>query len=272
MKPTTLVVTFLRKEFYDLGRRRLIFTIYLLLPFVLSVLPLVTVLGIRVSLESGIEDQEELESLLSSALEAIPELSDLDFEDAVTLYLLRQMSVILPMIPLILTTFSGAYSLIGEKTERTLEPLLATPLSDGQLLFAKIAALGLPAYGATLAGALVGMILTDLALYPQFGFLVLPTVNWLLTVFLLCPLVTLLGLLVTVWISARSTDVQSAQQLAGLLALPLVLFLVGAILKPLAFQSRGLAVVALMLGLLDLGLFFVVRGRFVREEILTRWR
>ena len=31
-------------------------------------------------------------------------------------------------------TFDGAYSIVGEKTTRSLEPLLATPISTAELL------------------------------------------------------------------------------------------------------------------------------------------
>lgn len=269
MKPR-LAVAFLKKELLDLGRRKTILSLYLAMPLLFSLLPLLIVMAIieasRQQAASGKPD--EIMTAIEQLVRSIPEFEKLPMEEAVTIFLLRQMTVMLAIVPMILTSITGSYSIIGEKLERTLEVLLATPLSDGEILFCKIAALGIPAYLATLAGAILGVIGIDLAL----GALVLPDRTWLLTVFLLCPLTLIMGLLLTFWISSRSTDVQSAQQLAGLLVLPVVTLVMASILRPLAYVGVGLLLFSGVLALLDLWLIRVVRARFDRERILTKWR
>jgi len=268
-----VIRAFLRKERLDLGRRKLVLSIYVGMPLFFALMPIGFAIGIRHAIASGeTDDLQDLLPLLERAIEAVPRLAMLPLGDAAALFLLRQTSLVLLLVPVVLTTFAGAYSIIGERTERTIEPLLATPLSDGQILLGKVAALGIPAYLATVAGASIAAVVADLALGPALGRVPLPDATWLVTILVLCPLMTVLGLLVSVWISARSIDVQSAQQLAGLLALPVVLMLVPAVARPALFARFGLAVLAAVLLLADVLLFRIVRSRFEREAILTRWR
>ena len=55
----------------------------------------------------------------------------------------------------------GAYSIVGEKLEKTLEPLLATPTTDGEILLGKVIAAFLPSVSAVYAGAVIFMVLMD---------------------------------------------------------------------------------------------------------------
>jgi ABC-2 type transport system permease protein len=62
-----------------------------------------------------------------------------------------------------LPTPIASYTLVGEKVERSLEPLLATPTTDSEILIGKGIAALLPAIGSVWAGSVVFMILMDLA-------------------------------------------------------------------------------------------------------------
>jgi hypothetical protein len=53
----------------------------------------------------------------------------------------------------------ASYSLVGEKIERSLEPLLATPATDGEILLGKGIAAFVPPVAAIWAGAVVFMAL-----------------------------------------------------------------------------------------------------------------
>jgi energy-coupling factor transporter ATP-binding protein EcfA2 len=72
----------------------------------------------------------------------------------------------------------SSYSIVGEKVEKSLEPLLATPATDGEILLGKSLASFLPSIGATYLGAVVFMVLIDVITGPQLGYLFYP--NWML--------------------------------------------------------------------------------------------
>jgi ABC-2 type transport system permease protein len=68
----------------------------------------------------------------------------------------------------------ASYSIVGEKVEKSLEPLLATPATDGEILLGKSLASFLPSIGATYFGATIFMVLIDVITQPQLGYLFCP--------------------------------------------------------------------------------------------------
>ena len=70
----------------------------------------------------------------------------LDPEGAVQAWIFQQFLVLLVLTPVAGSMSVAAYSVIGEKQARTLEPLLATPITTFELLAAKV--LGVAAAGA----------------------------------------------------------------------------------------------------------------------------
>ena len=59
------------------------------------------------------------------------------------------------LMPMILPSIIAAYSIVGEKTNHTLEPLLATPVKTWELLTAKMLASFIPSMVLTwLAGSI----------------------------------------------------------------------------------------------------------------------
>ncbi|HXT34223.1 MAG TPA: hypothetical protein VN837_01490, partial [Chloroflexota bacterium] len=56
----------------------------------------------------------------------------------------------------------ASYSLVGEKLQHSLEPLLAAPVSDDEILVGKGLAALLPTFAATYVGAVIFMALVDL--------------------------------------------------------------------------------------------------------------
>ena len=115
-----------------------------------------------------------------------PATADLDPEGAIQAWIFQQFLVLLVLAPIAASMSVAAYSVIGEKQARTLEPLLATPLTTFELLAAKVLGSLVPALGLTAAAfaAYVGAV----ALFAQpgvFAMLLLP--QPLAIVFLLMP-------------------------------------------------------------------------------------
>jgi ABC-2 type transport system permease protein len=171
-----------------------------------------------------------------------------------------------------LPTAIASYSLVGEKLEHSLEPLLAAPVTDGEILLGKCLAAVLPPLAAIYAGVVVFMALCDLATGQRLSRLYFP--NWTAAVILLVvvPLTAAMCVEFNVVISARVSDVRAAQQLGALAVVPFAAIYVGSEIGLVTLDRPTLAVIAGILAVVDVALFFASRATFQREQILTRWR
>jgi ABC-2 type transport system permease protein len=171
----------------------------------------------------------------------------------------------------IIPTAIASYSLVGEKVQKSLEPLLATPMTDGEILLGKIISGLLVPLVALYAGAALFMVLMDNFTHSTLGYYYYP--NSYIGVILLCtPLIALLSVELNVIISSRLNDVRSAQQLGSLLFLPLLGLYLASETGIFPFNDTNLLILAGALVVANVLLFGVARAIFQREEILTSWR
>ncbi len=166
----------------------------------------------------------------------------------------------------------SAYSIVGEKTEKSLEPLLATPTTDGEILLGKVLAAFLPTMIAIWAGAAVYMVLIDEITRGTLGYLYYPNAAIVVLLFALAPIVAVLAIEISVAVSSRVQDVRSAQQISGVLFLPFILLYVAAEIQVFPLDTDHLLLLAGILGLVALVTFRICRRVFDRETILTRWK
>jgi ABC-type transport system involved in multi-copper enzyme maturation permease subunit len=173
----------------------------------------------------------------------------------------------------LIPTTIASYSIVGEKVEKSLEPLLATPTTDTEILFGKgVAAFVLPMV-ALLGGAALFMGLTDVASFDFLGYYYFPNWNAVIVFFLMVPLAVVMSVEWNVLVSARVSDVRIAQQIGSLLLLPYGgVYVAGELdLIPLG-DTNALLMISGILAAIVLLLLFVVRATFRRDEILTKWK
>jgi ABC-2 type transport system permease protein len=166
----------------------------------------------------------------------------------------------------------ASYSLIGEKVQKSLEPLLATPTTDEEILAGKSIAAFLPAMVANYLGALVFMVLVDLFTYGTLNTYYFPNWNMAINLLLLAPLACLLSVGYNVLVSSRMNDVRSAQQLGTLILLPFGAVYFLSELKVLTLTTNNMLIMAAVLLAIDGIVFYLVKATFQREEILTKWK
>lgn len=162
------------------------------------------------------------------------------------------------------------YSIVGEKIEKSLEPLLATPTTDGELLFGKSLAAFLPSLAATYIGTVLFMPLADALTYNQLGYLFFPNENMTVILLLVLPLSCMLSVEMNVIISSRANDLRTAQDLGVLILLPFGAIYVLFEINFIAFNETNLLMISAFIGVIDVILFYLSRIVFRREEILTR--
>jgi len=170
-----------------------------------------------------------------------------------------------------LPTLLASYSLVGEKIEKSLEPLLAAPITDSELLLGKSIAAFIPPVGAIYIGSIVFMALADLVTHNTLGYLYFP--NWTigLVLLLMVPLSAILSIEWCVIVSSRASDARAAQMQGLFIALPLAAIYVASEVGAISLDTKTLLIISAAILAADIILFFLSTKTFQREEILTKW-
>ena len=180
--------------------------------------------------------------------------------------------ILLIMIPVTIPTVTASYSFVGEKVNKSLEPLLATPITDLELLVGKAASIFLLSMGATYVSFTVSTVVVDLMTGPVLGYYPLPTPYWIAGMLLLAPGMCLMSILTNVLISSKVNDVRVSQQIGGVLVLPILLFFIFSLTGVLS--TSLLAMILFSLGIIgaDMVILALSLRVFRREEILVSWK
>lgn len=209
---------------------------------------------------------------LQNVSRALPALAGLDARHQLLGLLLASMQSLFLIIPIMIPLIIAVYSVIGEKQTRSLEAVLATPITTRELLAGKCLAAAIPG----VASAWVSYGLFALLAYPVtrgaiFG-AVLVRPAWLLALLLLVPGAAGLAVILGLIVSSRASDPQAAQQLAGVVVLPVIGLVVGQISGVVQLSPLFVLLTALVLLAVDGALLAVAVRLFQRETILTRWK
>ena len=186
--------------------------------------------------------------------------------------LLNAFSYFYIILAYILPSTLASYSILGEKIEQSLEPLLATPLTDSELLFGKTITSLLPCLGIIYAGSIIFMVLSDLTSYSTIGYFFFP--NWSMAFILLLavPLSSILSIQLNVIISSRVNDVRTANQLGMILFIPFIAVYLLIETNVVSLNVINLILISVILLAADAVLFYINKATFNRDAILTKWK
>jgi ABC-type transport system involved in multi-copper enzyme maturation permease subunit len=228
----------LQKELRDYRRNRFIVLTMSILPLIFIAAPTVQLFSINSSITSS-----KLDTRIGISL----------------LYML--------ILPAIIPSVLAAYSVVGEREQGTLEPILTTPVHREEFLIGKALATLIPALAV--AYVIFGIFLGATAAFAH------PTVqsavferNHLLVQLLFTPLVAGWSIWVGMAISTRMSDVRAAQQLSIFASLPpvaIVALLSFNVITPTLGLALGLAAALL---LIDGLAWRVVAAMFDRERLI----
>jgi len=173
----------------------------------------------------------------------------------------------------VIPTTIASYSIVGEKVEKSMEPLLATPTTDGEILLGKGVAAFVPAILAVLGTSALFMGLCDAFTVGKLGYYYFPNESSAVVLFLMVPLGVVVSVEWNVLVSSRVSDVRIAQQLGSLMVLPFAGIYVGGEigLVPLG-DTNDLLMIAAVLAFILLVMLYAVQAIFQRDAILTRWK
>jgi ABC-2 type transport system permease protein len=186
--------------------------------------------------------------------------------------ILNSMIIFFMMIPAIVPTVIASYSFVGEKTSKSLEPLLATPTTDAELLVGKSLSIFIPTMVATITAFVAFTVIIDLGSHPVLGFYPVPTPMWIYAVFVLGPLFAIMSIALNVYVSSKVSDVRASQQFGALVVMPLVALMILAIGGVIALNLGVMLIFTAMILVIDVLIVYVSIKTFKREEILVRWK
>jgi ABC-2 type transport system permease protein len=266
----TRVIALLGKELADLRQNPAVFVPAALTGFMSVLLPFFVAIIVPAVSGERLSDSSDFDIALEM-YRTQPGTRDLDPEGAIQAWLFQQFLVLMVLTPVAAAMSVAAYSVIGEKQARTLEPLLATPITTLELLVAKVASALLPSVALTLA--CYAVYLAGAAVFAQPGvFWILLAPRSLAIVFALGPLAALVALQLAVCVSSRVNDARSAQQIGALVVLPIAGLLVAQLFGTFQLNAPVIAGLAALLIAANAALMWVAVWLFDRESILTRWR
>jgi ABC-type Na+ efflux pump permease subunit len=229
----------IRKELAEFRRNRFIVATASILPIIFLISPTAQILSVKAT---------TLSSVLERRVEA---------------------GLFLPLlIPAFVPSILAAYSVVGEREQGTLEPILTTPISRVEFLLGKAAAIFLPAVGVSYLMFGIFVTITQFAATSAVATAVLHAPQ-LPAALVFIPLLAGWTIWVGLAISARATDTRVAQQLGILASLPPV-----AVAALMSFNviSPTFAVAAAVAGgllVIDVLACFAVAQVFDRERLIT---
>jgi ABC-2 type transport system permease protein len=188
------------------------------------------------------------------------------------LLLINLLMLMFMVLPAVLPTIIASYTLVGEKVNKSLEPLLATPTTDLELLGGKSLSIFIPTMLAAWLSFVPFVVLVDIITRPALGYFILPNTMWIIAIFIMSPLIALLSILANVIVSSRVSDVRSAQQIGSLVVLPVILFFILILTQSSTTSVTLMSLFSVLMVVVDLAILFLALRVFRREEILIRWK
>ncbi|MBL9037574.1 MAG: ABC transporter permease [Archangium sp.] len=179
--------------------------------------------------------------------------------------------VIYLVMPIFIPILISSHAVAGEKEKRTLEPLLASPVTPLELVIGKSLTSLVPSVALCIVAFALLCVGVDVVTAPLGEGLMLPNGMWLFGVLVVAPLFAFFGNGVAVLISARVGDARTAQQMAGLLVLPLIGMAAGQFGGWLKAGVGYYAAIGGVVLLLDVAILLAARRLFDRERLMSRW-
>ncbi len=270
----TKIKTIILKEWSEVFRNKLVLSMIILIPLLFALIPTISIVAMN-----GIDQSDQPSINIDEAGEYydipdyfIESCGDLSGNACMQFFMVSQFLMLFMMIPVIIPSTFASYSIVGEKTTHTLEPLLATPIKTIELLFGKVLAAFIPAILATVLSYGI-FVISLLFTVPGSGIIAqVLSPMWLGAIFGVGGLLSVAGVCIAIMISSRTNDPRVAEQLSGFLVIPFVGLMMAQSFGVITINQIMVLWFILIAIVLDAILLFIATQFFDRETILTRWK
>jgi ABC-2 type transport system permease protein len=257
--------TLIDKEWAEAFKNKMVLGTVVFMPIIFMILPLVQLALMRDIPASEMND-------VPATILAVCQLQNFTPAECLQGFLVNQFLLLFLLIPLAVPVTIASYSIVGEKSTRSLEPLLATPTSTTEIIIGKALAAVIPAIGATWLAFVIFLIGARFFVASDRVYALFMNPMWFVAMLVIAPLLTVLSVNVAVIISSRVNDPRAAEQIGMLVMLPLMLIFFGAIFGLIALTTTTMLLLGAATLLVDIGLVALGVKLFQRETILTQWR
>ena len=258
-----IVSTILRREWSETIRNRLLMSTILIPPVILTIAPL--------ALAGLVGNRALPPELATQVLAQRPEWASFTEAELAGAFAVQQFLAFFLLMPAYIPLSIATFSIIGEKQARTLEPVLATPIRTLELLVGKAIAALVPGVLAGWVTYIAFVALASIVYGPNLIGVVTDS-SWLVGVFILGPAVGLSSVVAGVIVSARVNDPRVAQQIGGIIVVPIIAVTLLQATGTLLVGATGYFLLAAIILIVSLIGLRVGVSLFDREAILTRWK
>lgn len=261
--------TIILKEWAEVFKNRLVIFTVLFLPLLMTAIPL----GIIYSTgNTASATASNLNGQVPSEVTTSMCPTGLNGTDCLQVFLVSEFMMLFMLIPVAIPVTIAAYSIVGEKTTRSLEPLLATPITTAELLVGKCLAAVIPAILATYAAFGIFAAGTWLIVANKMLLTALLDVRWLIAIFIVGPLLAVLAVAFSLMVSSRVNDPRVAEQISMIIILPVLGGFFGQVAGLFILNKEIISIVAIIMVGVDVLMVYLATRLFQREQILTRWK
>jgi len=260
------IQTIIRKEWSEVFKNKMVLFTVAFLPLILTAIPLGIIYFTSTSgdFTSDMGDLPgEFNALCSS---------DVSGGECFQVFIVSQFMIMFMIIPLAIPASISSYSIVGEKVNRSLEPLLATPITTAELLIGKSLAAIIPALAATWIGFSIFILGSWIIISNPDVIASFLDGRWLIAIFIIGPLMALSAVSFSIIVSSRVNDPRIAEQVSMIIILPVLAAFFGQMSGIITLNINFMLVSVLLLGLVDAVLVFLSVRLFQRETIITRWK
>ncbi|HAN10695.1 MAG TPA: ABC transporter permease [Clostridiales bacterium] len=251
------------KDVKEIMASRQMFIPMMSVPIIMMVIiPIIYLIGAKYS-TAGWSGMDSLMNILATKFSNLtnPQL-------LIQLGLNYMFPVFFLLIPIMASSIIGASSFVGEKERKTMESLFYTPLTIRELFVAKVIGTFIPSYLLSLISGVLFGIVMNVGGWFYFEELIFPNIKWTILIFWLTPAVTLLGINLMVFISAKANTFQEAHQMGTFLILPVIFVIAGQMSGLFILSNFSIITAGVVVYIIDYLLMKTGSKKFVPEKLI----
>ena len=269
------VFTIAKKDWIEVRQNKYAMVAMMIVPAIfVIILPLIFTLlipNLNVAPQDVVNSDTDIQFFVERMPETLSKYIDFSkpMESMIVIMLGFMLAPMFLIMPLMFSTTIAAESFAGERERKTIESLLYTPASDADLLVGKVTASAVPSILITWIGFAVYTLILNLAPYRFFQRIWFPLPTWWPLIFWITPALVVMGIALTVIISARVQNFLGAYQTSASVVLLVVLLFAGQMSGVLYLSVGVEMIIGVVFWIIALVLGYFGYKTFNRGALLT---
>lgn len=260
--PNNIYKAIIRKDLRMVFSDKLIYLPFLLIPVIFCIIMPV---GIFIGTNFADSMKDDFNSI------PFPDIKDTytDKDKLIAFSLGFMFPPLFLIIPILTASIIAGTGFVGEKENRTIESILYTNVTIGQLFKAKILSAFIPSFTITFLSFVLFLVVNIIGINLVGSQYVFPYLKWIILILWLCPAVSLLAIFVMVRVSASAKSFQEAQQRTVFIILPIIFILIGQVSGLFYLNTLIIFAIGLFVFGLNYFLFKAAINSYTAEKLVA---